>query len=360
MEDVASDILIPGDVDRLVFKLLSKRPSDRYQSAEEVVAAIDQAMAALQRAGSGLPMGGQYTPVAAMTPAHPHTIPPVSSEPDATRAMAPIVEPGDEATRAMDAISDAGPEAATRFIAAMTDEPDATRAMDSVMAAGPGPAEATVALDTVDALKALERGKQQVVAPKKKGNAGKIIAILAVLALLAGGGAFAAMKVTDSNAVAEAAKRATTKAKAEAAEAAAAAQTKRDEETRKAAAKRVATERKKRMALERKLAKEKALAKVHKVTIESNPPSATVFLKGMQVGTTPYTLRLTLRDADHTLVLKLAGYEDRNVQIKARTLVEARIERLPSKLTPKAAPKPAAPKPTPPRKKKKKKLDWGM
>ena len=359
MESVAPDILIPEIVDRLVFKLLAKRPSDRYQSAEEVVAAIDQAMIALQRAGAGLPVG-HYTPHAAMTPAHPHTIPPASQEPDATRAMAPIGTPGDEATRAMDSIA---PDAATRFIGAMTDEDDATRAMAPLSSEPKRPtpaAEATVALDTVDALKVLERGKQQAIAPDRSGGGGRIVALVIVTLLVIGGGIFAALRAGDSRAAAAAAA-ATKKAKAEAKREATDAERRRDEAAARAAEEKTQAERAKRKALELKLAKVKAQTQVHTVTVESTPTGAVVFLKGMEVGRTPYSLKLSLRDDDRTLVLKLDGYEDRDVRIKAKTLVEARIERLPSEMTKKAPAKVAAPKPAgSPKKKVKKKLDWGM
>lgn len=360
MEDVASDILIPKSVDRLVFKLLAKRPDDRFQSAEEVVAAIDQAMAALQRSGAGLPVG-QYTPHAAMTPARPHTIPPVSANNDATHAMSPISQPAEEATRAMDSIA---PEAATRFIGAMKDDVDATRAMDSIVAAPklrPSPvAAATVALDTVDALKVLERGKQQAIAPKKKGGVGRIIGLVVVALLVLGGGIFAVLHNGDSKAAAAAAE-AARKARVDAKRMADVAEAKREKEVREAEERKVAAERKKRKELERKLAAEKARAKVHTVKLVSTPTGALVFLGGMEVGKTPYSMKLNLNDPDRTVILKLAGYEDREVKIKAKPLVEARIERLPSELTKKAAPKPVAPKASTSHKKKPtKKLDWGM
>ena len=136
---------------------------------------------------------------------------------------------------------------------------------------------------------------------------------------------------------------------------------KREKEVREAEERKVAAERKKRKELERKLAAEKARAKVHTVKLVSTPTGALVFLGGMEVGKTPYSMKLNLNDPDRTVILKLAGYEDREVKIKAKPLVEARIERLPSELTKKAAPKPVAPKASTSHKKKPtKKLDWGM
>ncbi len=366
MDEVSTDIAIPEEVDGLVFKLLQKRPEDRYQSAEEVVAAIDSAMAALQRAGAGLPVG-HYTPHAALTPARPHTIPPASHDDEATRAMAPIGDAGKamppydpDATRVIEAMSDAP-----------ADDPEATRALDTVSAVAamkpsPGVAaggDATVALDTVDALKALEKGKQQSAAASKasegSSGVGRLVLLLIVAVLVVGGGVVVALQ---SGALGDGEAKAKAKAKQ-----AQLARQKADEERRKrkeaervAAEKRKEAERKERekRVLEKKLAAAKAASKVHVVAIESTPPGAKVFLKGMEVGKTPYKLKVTLKDADRTLVLKLDGYEDREVQIKSKAVVEARIERLPSELKKKAPAKPVPVKRAAP--KKKKKLDWGM
>ncbi|MCO4760553.1 MAG: protein kinase [Myxococcales bacterium] len=362
MEDVATDIRIPAAVDRLVFKLLAKSPNDRYQSAEEVVAAIDQAMMALQQAGSGLPVG-HYTPHAAMTPARPSTIPPASADDDATRAMAAISDPLDEATRAMEPVAPQAHEAATRFIGAMADDDDATRALEPVSAArAPAPSpprpsqDATVALSPVDAMNVLKQPEPQVAVQAKGGGGARIVAMVVVGLLVIGGGIFAALQASDSRAEA-AAKEAKVAAELEAAKK----ERKREAAERRADRKRLANERKKREALKKKLAAEKALARVHTVTIESTPAGASVFVGGMEVGKTPYPLKLSMRDADRVLKLKLAGYIEHSVHVKSKVVVETRIDRLPSVLKPVAAPKPATPKPTAPKKKKKKKaLDWGM
>ena len=83
MEEVNPSVKVPPAVDALVFKLLSKKADHRFQSAEEVVAAIDGALATLGAMGHG-----HLTPHAALTPARPITIPPPSQQEDeATRMM---------------------------------------------------------------------------------------------------------------------------------------------------------------------------------------------------------------------------------------------------------------------------------
>jgi serine/threonine-protein kinase len=132
--DVAPDVYVPDDVDGIVFRLLSKKPQQRYQSAEEVVAALDLCIMALS---GGMMPSGHFTPVKALTPARPasaiqkkgSTIPPPSMSRPGEGAV--------EETRAMDGL---GPLAATV-------EPDRTLALDSMPQAA-GSSDRTMALDT--------------------------------------------------------------------------------------------------------------------------------------------------------------------------------------------------------------------
>ncbi|MEY3011731.1 MAG: hypothetical protein RIT45_466 [Pseudomonadota bacterium] len=352
MEEVAADVYVPREVDLLVFKLLAKKADDRYQSAEEVVRAIDDALVALQRSGMGLPVGS-YTPHAALTPARPQTIPPPSSD--------------DEATRALDSLSDFGSDDdATRALDALSGDDDATRAMDLPSPGVAAGGEATVALDTADALRGLEKARAQAAAkappaaaakPASSGGNGKIIGIAVGVLLLVGGGV-AAMQLGKSPekpqqavvSAAEAERRAAAAARIaaeEAAEKAAAEATRKAEEAAKKAAAEVAALAKKQNA-------------AHKLTIDTTPPGATVLLDNTPVGKTPFELKLKAEDPDRIYTLKLDGYDDYPVTVKSRTLVEARIDRLPVELKQKEAPKPVAKPATGGGAKPKKKLDWGF
>ena len=170
MEEVINDINIPEEIDGLVFRLLQKRPEDRFQSAEEVVVAIDGAMSALQRQGVSLPLG-QYTPHAAMTPVKATTIPPMSSE-QPTRAIdlnETKATAADDATRAMDSLSAVHDDATRAMDSLSVVHDDATRALDTLR---PGmiaeAAAATMALDTVDALSARSRSGRLKRCPPRK------------------------------------------------------------------------------------------------------------------------------------------------------------------------------------------------
>ncbi|MCB9740917.1 MAG: serine/threonine protein kinase [Deltaproteobacteria bacterium] len=355
MEEVASDVHCPREVDHLVFKLLAKKPGDRYQSAEEVVRAIDDAMAALQRSGMGLPVGS-YTPHAALTPARPQTIPPVSSDDEATRALDSLGSLGDDdATRAIDAVGGLGDDEATRAI-------DIPMPSAGVAAGG----EATVALDTADALRGLEKARAQKAASAapaaptaaKGGGSGKLVGIV-VGVLVLGAGAFGAMQLSKSGepkgpaqpvvSEAEATRRAAEAARIAAEEAA----TKAAE-----AATRKAEAAAKKAAAEAAALAQKAAA-AHKLTIDTTPPGATVLLDSLAVGKTPFELKLKAEDPDRVYLLKLEGFEDYPVTVKSRTLVEARIDRLPVELKRKEVAKPVA-KPAGGGSKPKKERDWSF
>ncbi len=356
MDEVAPDIYIPREVDRIVFKLLSKRPEDRYQTAEEVVAAIDEAMMALQRSGhGGLPAG--HAPHAAMTPARPMTIPPANRGYD-----------DEEATRALDALP-SNDEEATRAFSPVGGDDEATRAMD-IARPSPGVAaggEATVALDTVDALRNLEKAKAQSgsrpaaqqgrVAPAAESNAKtQRLVLLLIAAVLVVGGVVAATQLGGDKPSAKPAGDVIS-AEVAARNAAEAARVAAEEAARIAAEE--ATKRAKEEAEAReKERKAAAAAAVHKLQLDSTPQGADVLLDGLPLGKTPLGIEVSAKDPDRQYLLRLDGYEDYPVTVKTKTVIEARVERLPFDLKKKEAPKPVAKPAGPP--KPKPKPDWGM
>ena len=341
LEEVAPDIVVPEAVDSLIFKLLQKRPENRFQSAEEVVVAIDHAMVQIQ----GITRVGNYTPAAAMTPARPSTIPPSSEE--ATRAMEPVSEAQDdgdaERTMALDSVQSLAPEAVAATIAM-----DTSAARD-VAAAG----EATVALDTLDAATVLRLpGKaakesapppSRAAAPAPAGS-NRTLIVLLILAVLAVGAvvavalqrqpepkpqqiaAAAAKPVVDIAAERERAR------KAEEAAAAAKAKAKALEAQRKAAA--IAEAARKKAAEKRK------------VTIESMPPGATVMLGKLELGKTPYDKLVAASDPEAVYTFRAPGYEDTELKLQPKLLVANRIPKVTVELKKKVVVKPK-PKPAP-------------
>ncbi len=189
--DVAPELYVPEELDHLVFKLLAKKSAQRFQSAEEVLEAIDRTMVAL---GSPRHPSGQFNAVSTRTPGRPVTVPPPSR-----RSQPPPSKPVDvdaDATRTLDTLG-AG------------SEPAATMAMD-VATALPGVAQAnaaTMALDTVDAAAHLDtmrdrgnRGASQArsvgkaAAAKQEGGTQRLL--LLVIAVVLIGGAIAAVVLT--------------------------------------------------------------------------------------------------------------------------------------------------------------------
>ncbi len=376
MEEVAPDVSVPREVDRIVFKLLSKRPEDRFQTAEEVVAAIDEALAALQRSGRGLPVG-QYTPHAALTPARPKTIPPAS-----------IGNHDEEATRALDALSELGGDngdEATRAFSTLPEresEADATRAMDI---ASPGPAvggEATVALDTLGSdaaslLKPSGGGRSagrpatgatgrsgggasgvrvaaavQPAAAPASGSGTQRLVLLLIVAVLVVGAVIAATQLGGSS---QAAPTGPVVTAAEAGRQAQEAARIAAEEAARIAAKE-ATEA---TQLEAERRNKAAQPKIHYLELHSTPIGADVLLDNLVLGKTPHKVAVSVSDPDRQYVLRLAGHEDYTVSVKAKTVIDARIDRLPAELKPKEAPKPVV-KQAPGPAKPKAKPDWGF
>ena len=198
--DVAPDLYLPEELDHMVFKLLAKKALQRFQSAEEVLEAIDRVMADL--VGPRHP-SGQFPVPANRTPGRPITMPPPSrrSQPPPSRNSQPVQENAEEdATRALDTLS-----------ASPGHEPAATMAMD--VASAPRPEAATMALDTFDAQAHLDRAASQATAkargpahqgtsktaqqaPAQESSATSRLLLLLVIAIVLIGGAVAAVLLT--------------------------------------------------------------------------------------------------------------------------------------------------------------------
>ncbi len=150
--EVAPDLYVPDELDHMVFKLLSKKAVQRFQSSEEVLEAIDQVLGALsmQRHPSG-----QFNQVGNRTPGRPMTVPPPSR-----RSQPPPSKQDDDAdaTRTLDTLQ-----------AEQGGEPARTMALDT-SSAGPVGASATanaatMALDMADA-----RSRVESMAADKRAN----------------------------------------------------------------------------------------------------------------------------------------------------------------------------------------------
>jgi len=372
LSEVNPSVRVSAAVDKLIFRLLNKKPDARFQSAEEVVEAIDVAMTQLG------PALGAYRPGSMLTPARPQTIPPASAETD-------------DATRMMESVAEAEEPDETRFMdlpdTGSPPSEDATMALDSVsgdlLEAPSGGAEAaTMALDTVGAAVAVEKLKSGTKKPEKKkapakapakpapaesgGGKGMMFAVIGLLVIAVGGVGFMFMsKNKDANKPAAAAVAKTPKPDEAA--------TKRLEveanKARKAAAE--AAEAVKELRAEKaRLAKEaeakaKAEADAKKeVVINSTPPGAKLFINEIEVGTTPYKLQVTMKTGDQKLKLVLDGHQDlervlTNSQIG--TLITTNTFALSNELKKKvvAVAKPAPAKPKKRKKKAKGNLDFG-
>lgn len=341
--EVNPSIHVPPLVDALVFKLLSKKADQRHQKAEDVVASIDEAMATL-----GPNLGG-FTPAAAMTPARPMTIPPpMAVQDDATRMMESVAD-GEDATRALDV---------------PTSDDDATRALDAVSSAG-GAEAATMALDALaakDLLAAKQAESKKPAKPAAKSADSKptgasnnflmVIVVVLIGALGAGawfvtqgqGGEPVKAVVAAPPPVARADQEATRRMQKEA-------------ERARIAAEAATKAAKELSAQKEAIAKKQAEQAKSTIAIESTPPGADLFINDIKVGQTPFMLDIKVTDSERKLVFKLADHDDfertlTNDQIK--TLINAKLEKLPHVLVKKAAPKPVAAAPTKPKKKKKK------
>ncbi len=376
--EVAPDLFVPDELDHLIFKLLAKKPLQRYQSAEEVVAAFDQVMQAVT--GASRHPSGQFPAIANRTPSRPRTIPPTSSdEPERTRALDSLSMPspagkngGGGRNKANQSGNHAAPEAeATRFLDAM---PDVA-----------GPAEATMALDTATALAGIEAYKAKAktgktgertavagkgdaaVAAKKSSNAMAliIVAVGAVLAVVA----VVVYSLTRTPPAAETVAQ-SDKKPGDAEKSADAKPVDKDDdghkgkaEAKEGTAKKDSAAKKDNDAKKDDAKKDEAgkaalaVAKVeHQISIVSTPSNANVELDGAPVGKTPYVVKLQDGGPNHSVVIKLDEFEDYKLEIQSDSLIKAGVKEMPIQL--KAKPKAVAKPVAKPVGAKKPKLDW--
>ncbi|MBM4343009.1 MAG: serine/threonine protein kinase [Deltaproteobacteria bacterium] len=321
--DVAPELYVPEELDHLVFKLLAKKANQRFQSAEEVLEAIDRAMAAL---GSPRHPSGQFNAVHTRTPGRPITVPPPSrrSQPPPSRPA----DPDADATRTLDTLS-AGTE------------PAATMAMD-VATALPGAEQAnaaTMALDTVDAAAHLNtirdrspRGStparlagDRAAAGRSDGGTQRLILLLVIAVVLIGGAITTVVLTRDDPAIAPASTAVAKVDEPPVAEPAAST----DDGRAKVAQKASEAAEEPKPAESPKLAEPAAAASptvaapeppkaaapavAPKMVITSKPDGAAVLQDGKDVGKTPFTVELA-PGKFAKLQLKKDGYDPFEVE----------------------------------------------
>ncbi len=315
--DVAPELYVPEELDHLVFKLLAKKSNQRFQSAEEVLEAIDRAMAAL---GSPRHPSGQFTAVNTRTPGRPITVPPPSR-----RSQPPPSKPADEdadATRTLDTLG-------------ASSEPAATLAMD-VATVLPGAAHAnaaTMALDTVDAQAHLntirDRGSSgggharasDGKAATSESGAQRLLLLLVIAIVLIGGAITAVVLTKDEKTAAPTAVAAAKVEEPTPAEPSAPVEERKArEEDRKANAEEKAAEKPEPPKAEPVAAapsptvaapeppKAAAAVAVPKMVITSKPDGAVVLQDGKEVGKTPYPVELAPGKFSK-LMLKKEGHD---------------------------------------------------
>jgi serine/threonine protein kinase len=365
LRDVGPLLQLPQVFERVVAKMLAKKPAQRFQSAEEVLAAVDECLEAL---GPAAKLEGPRTPT------RPKTIPPVPAPREATPVVKPAevqkldeaestkqLQANEDATQMLAAMPDEDAEA-TRAISAM-DRPLTPAATDPRVASAPKPANATptpanarqggeghtLALEVEDApsggvqVKRPERPPQpkrrsapqavvrQAAAAKPAEDAegledgpNKLIllAVAIVLAAVGGGGAWLWVSGHAPQPTVAALETAQTPA----------------------AAAPVVPEAPPEPQVAAKLAEPPP----YSVEITSDPPGASVTIDGMPAGTTPVPLKLSASAGKMVAVLTLAGHDDYRLEIDPQKLREAGISHLPihlvvAKPQAKAEAKPAKP-----------------
>ena len=189
--DVAPDLYVPDELDHMVFKMLAKKAAQRFQSAEDVLAAIDRVMAEL---GAPRHPSGSFPVPNTRTPGRPITMPPPSrrSQPPPSREP----PPDDDATRTLDTLQAEGGS-----------EPAATMAMD-IATAMPQANAATMALDTFDAHAHLPTARDRPaaqhgtaktakeVAPAAQGSSTVRLVVLLLIAIVLIGGTVTIMMMS--------------------------------------------------------------------------------------------------------------------------------------------------------------------
>ena len=357
LRDAAPLLQVPPALERVVAKMLAKKPAQRFQTAEEVLAAVDECLDAL---GPTARLEGPRTPT------RPKTIPPVP----APRVTTPVVKPAEakqldetESTQQLPANEDA-----TQMLAAMPeDDAEATRAVaamdrpltpvqtDPRLASAPKPMDATpppasarkggegqtLALEVEDApsggvqVKRPERPPQPKrrnapqrpvresapVQPQHEDADGPnkliLLAVAVILAAIGGGGAWLWVSRHAPQPVEET-------AKVPPPSAAVLPEPAPPPEAKVAPAANKAPE-----------------APPYAVEITSDPPGASVTIDGMPAGTTPVPLKLSATAGKMVAVLQLAEHEDYRLEIDAQKLRESGISHLPIHLVAKVAAKPA-------------------
>ncbi len=363
---------LPAEMEAIIARLLAKKPARRFQTAEEVLAALDECLHLL---GAAVRLTGPVAAVGPRTPTRPKTIPPIPAprpitappqpkpiaETDATRPVAV----NDDATQMIAAMDDDATdgEEATRAVAAMDDAPAAALRTPSA----PMPADArpvaegrTLALEIEEGpeggiqARRAERpapasrrsapppANRTPALPSAEGHAGPnkviLVAIAVVLAALGGGGAWwwrvaHDVPVAQPEVAAPVAESEATRAPAVAPAIIAAPETPPPSNP--------------------------VEAPPYALEIVSDPPGANLTVNGMPAGTTPVQLKLSASAKVLVAVLTLPDHEDYRLEIDSQKVREAGIARMPIHLVEKAQPKVAAPKPAPvkvaPRKPK---IEW--
>jgi serine/threonine protein kinase len=323
--EVAPEVHVPPEVDTLVFKLLAKKALQRYQSAEEVLEAIDSVMSGQ----GGRNPSGQFAPLANMTPSRPKTIPPTSNNQGRRGTVPPpsLSKNNDEveATRALDA-------ADFQLTGGGGGEAAPTMAMDSVAHLMPAAAERTLALDS-DAAKAAIAAAAKKSAPdlknpkapaKDSGGGGVRNVLIIALVVIAVGAVAAATFLPKSE----------PKVQALAALPAPEKPPEPVKEPEKPA------EPVKPIEVAKPVEPAKPVEKT--VPIVSTPPGAQVTLEGTTLGVTPFDLKIKAGMPNQKILLKLTDFEDYELETeKIAKAVELGATNIPAtlKAKPKAAPK---------------------
>lgn len=353
--DVAPDLFVPEEVDGIVFKLLSKKAIQRYQSSEEVVAAIDESLAMLT--GNRHP-SGQFNAVSTRTPARPKTIPPPSrggpGKKGGTVPPPSAQSNGEEATRALDSLQLPPMEA------------EKTMALDSASVNLAPSNERTLALDSTAAQAAIAQAQAQAQGQgqgdRKKAEAHKtdkpaggqgvrnlvLLLIVAVLAV----GAVLAMSLSSSEGPkpVQVAQAASVSGSGGAAEQPAT-ETDKPVETKPEPAEK--PEEKPAEPTPPPTPPPPAPPPVQQersITLKSSPDGATVVLDGLTVGKTPFPLKVR-GDAAKVVLLKLDDFEDYKYETNKLFEVAANVPEITATLK-------AKPKKAPGGGGKKPKLEW--
>ncbi len=358
LRDRAPQLQLPAELEAIVTRLLAKKPTRRFQTAEEVLAAVD---ACLHLLGAAARLTGPVAAVGPRTPTRPKTIPPipaprpVTAPPQpksiaATDATRPVTV-GDDATQMIGAMADDATdgEEATRAVAAMEDAPAAAlRTPSAHVEARPGAEGRTLALEIAESPEGgVQARRAERAAPARRRTAPApanrtpvpaseavhagpdkliLVAIAVVLAALGGGGAWWWRGAHD----------------VPVAQPASAPPAPESEATRAPVVSSTIV-----AAPDPLPPANPAEAPPYALEIVSDPSGANLTVNGMPAGTTPVQLKLSASAKVLVAVLTLPDHEDYRLEIDSQKVREAGIARMPIHLVAKAQPKVAAPKPAP-------------